>query len=84
MLIKYSGILFFISFFLSTNLFAQSIKELTLVPCSGNKIFNSSTTEKDLIKTFGADNIKREERWFAEGTERYTVTVVYPETEKEF
>lgn len=77
-------ILIIILFSISTS-FSQKFADtvFVLTPCKGNNFINAHTTEADLIKFFGQKNIKRETRDYAEGTETYNCTIIFPGTPNE-
>ncbi len=77
-------ILIIILFSINTS-FAQKFADtvFVLTPCKGNSFINAHTTEADLIKFFGQKNIKREARDYAEGTETYNCTIIFPGTQNE-
>ncbi len=70
--------------FLFQTVYAQPKSDFILVPCAGNNILNSNTTENDFIKIVGKKNVERVERWYAEGTERIVGSVFFKDTPQSF
>ncbi|MFH1197444.1 MAG: hypothetical protein V1720_17220 [bacterium] len=68
--------------FISSNSFAQHMKDeyFKLTVCEGNSIINSKTTQTDLIKKFGKDKVTIQKQYYAEGTEEYECTILFPGT----
>ena len=83
MQIKTSILLFLL--FASVPVAAQKFADSVFVfsGCKGNSVINPRTTESDLVKFFGRQNVKRETREYAEGTETYDCTIIFPGTENE-
>ena len=75
-----SILLLCVFFFLSSDLFSQKSEEdfFNLSICKGNSVINSKTTQADLIKKFGKDKVKTEKLLYAEGTEEYECTILFP------
>jgi hypothetical protein len=72
-------------FFVATVISAQSFPDSVFIlnGCGGNSVINKTVSESGLVKFFGPDNVKREARDYAEGTEVYNCTILFPGSRNE-
>jgi len=77
-------VILLVVFFVFQSGYSQQKSDFILVPCIGNSVLNSKTSEADLIKIVGKKNAERVERWYAEGTERVIGSVFFKDTPQSF
>ena len=75
---------FYLILILSSFVYPQDKYDFILKPCYGNTILNSQTSESDLIKIVGSQNVERVERWYEEGTQRIIGSVFFKDSPSYF